>query len=133
AVLRRIAVRRRRDEERRPKQRTGGRASRQHGATGRRVREGASKAFRSAAVADQRRSRVRARNPGRAQTMKTLCRRGTVSPFFSGEHGKCRATKTNNTNRYEQTENLSATERQRQCRARRPAHVPHKPGSGCED
>ena len=59
--------------------------------------------------------------------MKTLCRSGAVSPSCSGEHGKCRATKTNKTNRYEQTEILSATERQRQCRPRRPAHFSDNP------
>src|SRR5438477_2223363 len=86
AVLRRITVRLRRDEERRPKQPSGGRASRQHRATGRRVREGASKAF-SSTGADQRRSSASARTTGCTQTMKTLCRSGTVAPFFTGEQG----------------------------------------------
>jgi len=53
--------------------------------------------------------------------MKKLCRR-VVNPLLSGEHGKCRANQKQNKNRYEQTENLSATERQRQCRSHRSTH-----------
>jgi hypothetical protein len=56
--------------------------------------------------------------------MKTLCLGEAAWPLRSGERGKCRATKTNKSNRYDKTENIRATGRRRLCRPHRPAHFP---------
>ena len=69
----------------------------------------------------------------RTQTMKTLYRGSEDRPPAFGEHGKCRATRNHKTNRYDQTETIRATERQRQCRPHRHAHLSEQPGSGRQD
>jgi hypothetical protein len=50
--------------------------------------------------------------------MKHFVAAGRVCLPRSGEHGKCRATKQQETNSYEQNKTIRAIERQRQCRAR---------------
>ena len=65
--------------------------------------------------------------------LETLCQvRGDSLPS-SANTANAALTNNKNTNRYEQTEILSATERQRAMPPDRTAHVPEQSRSGCED